>query len=67
MAEGAEAALRGEKLLIGHRVEGVREGEGRAARRRGGSTLHQTECPSHKEAEKGRREGKEERKRLGGK
>lgn len=33
MAEGAEPSLLGEQLLVGHRVDGVREGEGRAARR----------------------------------
>ena len=33
MAEGAQPSLLGEQLLVGHRVDGVREGEGRAARR----------------------------------
>lgn len=33
MAEGAEPSLLGEQLLVGHRVDGVREGEGWAARR----------------------------------
>ena len=38
VAEGAEASLLGEKLLIGQRVDGVREGEGRAAGSRGGGS-----------------------------
>lgn len=32
VAEGAEASLLGEELLVGHGIDGVREGEGRAAR-----------------------------------
>lgn len=31
VAEGAEPPLLGEELLVGHGVDGVREGEGRAA------------------------------------
>lgn len=31
VAEGAEASLLGEELLVGHGIDGVREGEGRAA------------------------------------
>lgn len=32
MSEGAEPSLLGQKLLVRHRVDGVREGEGRAAK-----------------------------------
>lgn len=32
VAEGAEPSLLGEELLVGHGVDGMREGEGRAAR-----------------------------------
>lgn len=32
VAEGAEPSLLGEQLLVGHGVDGMREGEGRAAR-----------------------------------
>lgn len=35
MAESAEAPLLGEELLVGHGVDGVREGEGRAAQSKG--------------------------------
>lgn len=31
VAEGTEASLLGEELLVGHGIDGVREGEGRAA------------------------------------
>lgn len=37
VAEGAEPPLLGEQLLVGHGVDGVREGEGRAAGRKRGS------------------------------
>lgn len=37
VAEGAEPPLLGEQLLVGHGVDGVREGEGRAARSKTGS------------------------------
>lgn len=34
VAEGAEPPLLGQELLVGHGVDGMREGEGRAARRK---------------------------------